>query len=146
MNIVSFEVAQVIKKEGYHDASVYYYGDTYDDEDSPKHKFELCGTSIPTFVQDWNNIDKFPEYSNKHVDYWRNVWSAPYYFEVFNWLWNEKGIKICLERSGRCFINGMHYSEGTFFDNPEDAYESAIKYICKKGLKKWKEKNSCTNR
>ena len=128
MKRVSFNVAKAIKILGFHDATNHFYSDGYDDEDNPKHEFVLCGASIPTFVQDWNDVNKHPEYDKTHIDYWRNVWSAPTYLEVWLWLWREKG--ICIEIKDNLYhITAKVQNQRFHGEDPEEAIIAAIDYL-----------------
>ena len=139
MKRVSFEVAKAIKKAGYHEICHYYYSDGYDDEDNPEHEFVLCAACIPTFVQDWNDTNKHPEYDKDHKEYWRNVWSAPTYFETWLWLWREKGIQIPVGVDSATIWmpgnDGNMHNRGFFKnDDPEEAIIEAIDYLIENDL------------
>lgn len=138
MKIVSFEVAKAIKILGFHGATNHFYSDGYDDEDNPEHEFVLCGASIPTYVQDWNDINKYPEYDKTHIDYWRNVWSAPTYIEVWLWLWREKkkwiDVSFSLDEDGWTFMQNPSPCDCGLYSDPDEAIEAAIKYLVENNL------------
>lgn len=111
MKRVSFKVAKAIKEVGYpQDSDIYYY-DSY------------------------GNLNVYESYSTMCL---HNGYRAPFYLDVWTWLWNEKNIQITPKRWTQpscigstievcnCLLHEMYNLDKT---GPEEAIIAAIDYL-----------------
>lgn len=109
MKRVSFEVAKAIKEAGY------------------PQEYE-------SFYSNDGELHVNMSYEYKTYMYKNQIgYSAPTYFEVWLWLWQEK--KIILELQCQIAVGwSTPLLQNRFFNNQEEAIEAAIEYLVENDL------------
>lgn len=127
MKRVSFKVAKALKEAGYPQKPNYSESYCWYVTKHSEPIFDEPYEEEGTLVDDW--------------DFATNMVSAPFAFEVRQWLWREKKIKVSSDffrndKWGARIDSPDEYHELFPFSDPEEAIIAAIEYLVNESLLK----------